>query len=154
MRRWRQWAGLVVLGGLMGCTVGPVYKRPAVALPEKRSAQPASGVTVQATEVVQWWSTFGDPVLNSLIERAVSANFDLRIATARVREARALRGVTAAGSWPAVDVAGSYLRSRRSENLRAGGFSQRARCATLPLRVRRSARAERTDSRSESDCLI
>ena len=117
MRRWRQWVGIAVTCGLAGCTVGPIYKRPVVSLPESWSEQPQSGVVAQSTDVVQWWSTFGDPVLNSLIERAVGANLDLRIATARVREARALRSVTAADSWPSIDVAGTYLRTRRSENL-------------------------------------
>lgn len=120
MRRWRQWVGIAVTCGLAGCNVGPLYQRPVVSLPESWSEQPESGVVAQTTDVVQWWSTFGDPILNSLIERAVIANLDLRIATARVREARALRSVTAADFWPSIDVAGSYFRSRRSENLATG----------------------------------
>jgi NodT family efflux transporter outer membrane factor (OMF) lipoprotein len=55
-------------------------------------------------------------VLNSLIERAVLTNLDLRLATARIREARALRGIVASDLWPTINTAGSYLRFRGSEN--------------------------------------
>src|SRR5437867_2933468 len=48
--------------------------------------------------------------------QAVQSNLDLRIATARIREARAMRGVTAAGWYPMVDVSGSYSHSRTSLN--------------------------------------
>jgi NodT family efflux transporter outer membrane factor (OMF) lipoprotein len=77
---------------------------------------PESGIKNNSTDITRWWATLGDPVLNSLIERAVLTNLDLRLATARIREARALRGVVAADSWPTVNTAGSYLRFRGSEN--------------------------------------
>ena len=59
---------------------------------------------------------FNDPLLDSLVERAVKSNLDLRLAEARIREARASRVVTASGAWPTVDVSGSYTRNRSSEN--------------------------------------
>ncbi|HKY09648.1 MAG TPA: efflux transporter outer membrane subunit, partial [Candidatus Binatia bacterium] len=46
----------------------------------------------------------------------VRSNLDLRIAEARIREARASRAVVASGAWPTVDTSGSYTRSRTSEN--------------------------------------
>src|SRR5262249_6455243 len=64
-----------------------------------------------------WWHTLNDLLLDALIERAVHANLDLRIAAARVREARALRGVAAADQFPTVTVSGAYARNRLSENV-------------------------------------
>jgi NodT family efflux transporter outer membrane factor (OMF) lipoprotein len=77
----------------------------------KPATQPASIAVQAAAPVIEWWETFNDPVLTSLIKRAIDANLDLRLATARLREARAARGVVAAGFWPNVDVSGSYTRS-------------------------------------------
>jgi NodT family efflux transporter outer membrane factor (OMF) lipoprotein len=62
-----------------------------------------------------WWKEFGDPVLDRLVEQAVQGNLDLKIAAARVREARAARGIAASAGLPQVDVEGSYSRSKRSE---------------------------------------
>jgi NodT family efflux transporter outer membrane factor (OMF) lipoprotein len=70
----------------------------------------------RAAVTAQWWTTFQDPLLESLITRAVQANRDLRTAEARVREARALRGVTASDLGPTINVSGPYARQRVSEN--------------------------------------
>lgn len=99
-----------------GCTVGPDYKPPAMQAPaawaeEADNAPAADG---------PWWRSFHDPVLDSLIERAVQSNTDLRVALARVREARAQRGIVSAALFPHVDASGSYSNSRFSEN----GFLQ------------------------------
>jgi NodT family efflux transporter outer membrane factor (OMF) lipoprotein len=67
-------------------------------------------------DVVRWWTTFGDPMLEALVERAARANQDLRIAAARVREARALRARAVGDFFPIVDADGSYTNARRSEN--------------------------------------
>ncbi len=67
--------------------------------------------------LVQWWKAFNDPVLDSLIMRAVPSNLDLRIAEARVREARFQRGVVASDLWPSLDASASYSRSRRSSGI-------------------------------------
>jgi hypothetical protein len=56
-------------------------------------------------------------MLDALIGQAVHTNLDLRMAAARVREARALRGVAAADQFPTVTVSGAYSRNRLSENV-------------------------------------
>jgi len=71
---------------------------------------------VREAVTAQWWTTFKDPLLDSLIARVVQANRDLRTAEARVREARALRGVAVGGLGPTINVSGSYTRQRFSEN--------------------------------------
>ncbi len=63
-----------------------------------------------------WWQTFEDPVLVSLVDRAVRANHDLKLAQSRVREARARYGFAQADRWPRVDAGGTVARERQSEN--------------------------------------
>jgi NodT family efflux transporter outer membrane factor (OMF) lipoprotein len=96
-------------------TVGPDYQKPNVSTPAQW--QPlAGGATNAAVPAAAWWKNFHDAELDSLIERAAGANLDLRIAQARVREARAHYHMTTADFWPTVDAAGSYARNRQSEH--------------------------------------
>lgn len=107
-------AGLVLLA--VGCTVGPNYRRPDLPVPLAWNGAQQNGVDTRAAELTRWWTAFNDPLLNSLVEAAVRSNLDLHLAEARIREARASRGVTAAGAWPTINTSGSYTRSRTSEN--------------------------------------
>jgi multidrug efflux system outer membrane protein len=109
-------AGLVLLAGIGGCMVGPTYRPPQVAVPAAWSEGPPTGAEARTAAIAQWWTTFKEPMLESLIARAVQSNLDLRTAAARVREARALRGVTAADLWPTINVSGSYTRQRSRES--------------------------------------
>jgi outer membrane protein TolC len=95
---------LVIL--LASCTVGPNFVRPSPEVAphwSKRStappvaeyqqsssptAIPMSTVTERSVDLRAWWSTFDDPMLTSLIERAANANLDLRTAMLRIDEAR------------------------------------------------------------------
>jgi outer membrane protein, multidrug efflux system len=107
-------AGLIFLAG--GCSVGPNYQKPDLPVPAAWQEAQQKGVDTRSAELAQWWSTFNDPLLNSLVERAVQSNLDVRLAEARIREARATRAVIASGAWPTVNVSGSYTRNRASEN--------------------------------------
>jgi len=107
---------------LAGCPVGPNYQRPQMAvepefapLPEKATAQPYA-VTPGPGPTTQWWTALNDPELNILMEHAIAANHDLRLATARVREARARRTIVGAGRYPDLNVSSSYARERASKN--------------------------------------
>lgn len=106
----------LILLVLSGCAVGPRYRPPAPAMPATWSAVAETDATTQPADLTQWWTTFHDATLDELIVRAVPANLDLRLATARVREARALRGVVAAGNQPQLNASGAYTHSRRSAN--------------------------------------
>jgi multidrug efflux system outer membrane protein len=103
-----------------GCMVGPNYHPPKTKVPESydglQNSQSAEiSTTAAQPQLAQWWTTFEDPTLDSLVERAVKANPDLRIAQARVREARAQYGVVSADLYPTIGVSGSYQRQRVSE---------------------------------------
>jgi NodT family efflux transporter outer membrane factor (OMF) lipoprotein len=107
---------IIVLAGTGGCVVGPDYQPPqrpmpaAWASPATAPTTRASAATTRPAEVAQWWSKFNDPQLNALVERAIESNLDLRQAEARIRQARANRGVVSGRYWPQVDASGSYTR--------------------------------------------
>src|SRR5438445_286794 len=101
---------------LTGCSVGPNYHQPKVAVSGEWSEPLAGGMTNRTTHAAEWWTTFNDPKLNSLIVRAVQSNYDLRIAVARLRQARAQRRFSTAEFWPTVDASASYTRERASEH--------------------------------------
>lgn len=98
-----------------GCMVGPNYHVPTVKTPEHWSETLAGGET-NGTTFTNWWTSFGDPQLDSLVTRAVKSNWGLKIAEARVREARAQRGLVASELWPTANTSASYTRNRISQN--------------------------------------
>lgn len=114
-------AGLVV--GLSACKVGPDYVAPPENAPQSWSESMEEGLRAEGAELGNWWQSLNDTTLNGLMQRAVQGNLDLREASARVREARALRGVAQADYFPQVDARGGYTRERFSENTNGGqGF--------------------------------
>jgi outer membrane protein, multidrug efflux system len=104
---------------ISGCAaVGPDFKRPDVSVPAQwsgpfKSVAAASQAAVDE-ELTHWWTSFNDPVLTSLEERAALSNLDLKLAEARIREARATRTIAAGGLYPVVNASGSYKRSGTS----------------------------------------
>jgi NodT family efflux transporter outer membrane factor (OMF) lipoprotein len=107
---------LAATGCTVGCMVGPDYRPPATQPPSQWSEPLAGGETGRSADLTAWWRGFRDPELDSLVQRALRANLDLRIAQARVREARAERGLADAGLGPQVDLQGSAAREKQSGN--------------------------------------
>ncbi len=102
-------ASLAVLAFLAGCAVGPAHVPPkdapvVLAAPEQ---------SLFAPDAVQreWWRQLEDPQLDALIERALSANHDIRIAQARLLEARAAEREAELDRWPVVTLGASKTRS-------------------------------------------
>jgi multidrug efflux system outer membrane protein len=94
---------LVAALALAGCSLAPAYKRPAAPVPE---AWPSAVGTDKAAPKFSddWKNFFTDARLQALIEAALLHNRDLRIAVARVDEARALAGIAGADRFPTIDV--------------------------------------------------
>jgi len=113
-------AGLLTLTG--GCTVGPDYHPPQAAAPKKWSESQRGGTTNTTVKVVEWWRTFHDAELNSLIERAVQANLDLRIAEGRVREARATRSGALWDFGPTINSSTGYTRQKGALQRQSSGL--------------------------------
>lgn len=109
---------------LAGCTVGPDYRRPTVALPDHYRF--AGTATVRRADLSRWWSSFDDPVLSRLIGRALAGNLDLAAAQARVAQARAAAGMAAAAAMPRLDLDGSVAREHQSELSPLGAIASRS----------------------------
>ena len=95
---------------LTGC-LGPPYRQPPVAVPQHWQETPSG---VQELPVAGSRLPVSDPTLDALISDAVSNNRDLRAAAARVREARALRGITASRGKPQIAGNASAFETERS----------------------------------------
>jgi len=77
---------------LAGCATAPAYVRPQVSSPPAYMGGPAVDANAERTakvDLVNWWRSFNDPLLASLVERALAQNLDLQQASARVVQARA-----------------------------------------------------------------
>jgi NodT family efflux transporter outer membrane factor (OMF) lipoprotein len=108
--RYGALAVITVASLLGGCTVGPQHVRPDPKAPLAWHAasqiEPKDEARVEITDrqpETPWWNGFSDPVLDRLIEAAVARNLDLKVARARVLEARAARGVATASLFPQVN---------------------------------------------------
>ena len=111
MRPWFPLLSALALA-LPACTVGPDYKRPAVAGETGPWIAPASAASAEMAS----WRALGDPILSGLIDRAMAANLDVREAESRLREARAARDAAAGRQLPEIDAAGSAQRQQLSKN--------------------------------------
>lgn len=117
--RGKSAAGACLLALLGGCTLAPTYERPAAPMPTTYEAAPSgTGVHLALVEPVaanaDWADIFTDSGLQTLIRRALEQNRDLRLASLRVQEARALYGIEAANLLPSVQAGGAFSRQRYS----------------------------------------
>ena len=119
-----------------GCAVGPNYKRPAVpAPPEYRGLSPdQTGRSVAASFGEQkWWDAFQDEVLSDLIRTALKQNYDVRIAAARILQARAQVGISRADQLPSVSAGASAVNERLPRTVGVPGIETSANQVSLSL---------------------
>ena len=113
------WLLVVLLIIITGCVkVGPDYVRPEMPVYKDWHTQLQGDRNTKETDaqtLAAWWTVLSDPELSRLIERAAAGNLDLKKARARVREARARRGVAKGDLFPTLDATGQASRSRSSE---------------------------------------
>ncbi len=104
---------LATAGALGGCAAGPNYRRPVLPAPENfyESARPASE---ESLADAKWWDLFSDPVLRSLIGEALRNGYDVRLAAARVEEARARYGIAGSLYYPEVGYSAGLSRLHTS----------------------------------------
>jgi multidrug efflux system outer membrane protein len=98
-------AAAVALFG--GCMVGPEYQRPEVAVPANHRGLDGAPPQESLADA-PWWQVFDDATLQSLVRDAVARNYDLRIAVARVMEARAQAGVAKSFLYPEIGASGGF----------------------------------------------
>jgi NodT family efflux transporter outer membrane factor (OMF) lipoprotein len=116
---------LALSSGLLmvsGCAVGPNYHPPQLPLPDHYAAvPPATGGSV--VELASWWRALQDPELDSLIDRAISANPDVEIALDRLQAARTFEAGMLGTALP--DLEGSAAAARGTgSDLARGRASQ------------------------------
>jgi NodT family efflux transporter outer membrane factor (OMF) lipoprotein len=107
---------LVCLAALLGaCSVGPDYTPPKpleIGQWHDAMLHPVAAVTQASNPDPHWWNSFNDPVLTTLIEKAVAGNLDLRQAVLRVAESRQNEVSARAAGIPTVGGNGSYVRDQ------------------------------------------
>ena len=100
-----------------GCLLGPDYSRPPVVVPDNYRFAVAPA-TAESIADLPWFDVFRDPVLQQLVREALQNNYDLRIAAARVEEARFQIGVVRSFLYPQINfnaVGGAQQVSRVTE---------------------------------------
>ena len=98
-----------------GCAVGPNYKRPSVDVPGTyRGAVPPEAQQPAAESLgdQKWWEVFQDKQLQDLIHTALQQNYDVRVAAARILEARAQVGITRADQLPTISAGAQAVNER------------------------------------------
>jgi NodT family efflux transporter outer membrane factor (OMF) lipoprotein len=110
---------VVFVGALLlnGCTqVGPDFIRPEAQIRQQWMEADDAQVRTSPADYRMWWTAFGDPALDHLIQIAYAQNIPLRVAGARVFEARARLGIAIGEQYPQLQQAvGSALDIRESE---------------------------------------
>jgi multidrug efflux system outer membrane protein len=104
---------------LSGCTVGPNYKRPTVAVPGSYRgtiSDEAGQTKLAALGDQKWWDVFQDDQLRTLIRTALTQNYDSRIAASRVLEAQAQLGIARADQFPSVGAGAGISDTRNSQS--------------------------------------
>jgi multidrug efflux system outer membrane protein len=104
------WFGLIAILVFSGCAVGPNYHAPRTDVSSTFANGDQTNLVSNAV-AVEWWRGFNDKTLNRLVDLALATNQDLRIATARVREARALHTSAVADAFPVVTGVAGYNKS-------------------------------------------
>jgi multidrug efflux system outer membrane protein len=112
--RSRSKAAAVLVAGLslVSCAVGPDYHRPTAEIPPGwHEAAPSDGVLKG-----NWWELFDDAALNPLVQQALSGNQNLRVAAARLDQARSQLTVGRSYLYPDLELQGSAARNKTSAN--------------------------------------
>ena len=117
MRILRPWislslASILTFSLVGGCAVGPNYHRPTVQTPSAYrdlSDNPQAQAQAASFADLPWWQVFQDPQLQDLIRTALKQNYDLQIATERIKAARAQVAITRSSLFPQVSGEGNFV---------------------------------------------
>src|SRR5260370_30934339 len=124
-RVFRSWIACWGAAGLSACSVGPDFKLPETGLPKSYIASMNTSKAVPASELVasvnltQWWRSFRDPQLVSLVERSIAANPDIAIALARLQRARAQQFVAIGAALPRGELSAGAAYGKGADHTRA-----------------------------------
>jgi len=105
-------ASILTFSLVGGCAVGPNYHRPDVQTPSAYrdlSDNPQAQAQAASFADLPWWQVFQDPQLQDLIRTALKQNYDLQIATERIKAARAQVAITRSSLFPQVSGEGNFV---------------------------------------------
>lgn len=116
--------GFMFISVFIGCAkVGPDYEKPDFEVNGKWQHPDDPALVPEKTEITEWWTVFDDKMLTQYINDAADANLDLRIAMARVNEAKARLGVVTGGYYPIVGTYGDIMNGQQGKNLGGDGVN-------------------------------
>jgi multidrug efflux system outer membrane protein len=138
------------------CTVGPDYKKPEVAAPSSFRTQPIE-VSMQSFADTPWQNVFNDKALQALIAESLANNNDLRVAVARIQQARALVEVARSESLPQLGYQGSAEGGRganpENETVRPVTFGNFTGLLTAAWELDVWGRIRRTNEAAQANLL-
>lgn len=102
--RWVMIVALTVSSA--ACNVTPNYERPKQDIPASYRNPLPEPSPEMPKPLSKWWTIFGSEELNTLVEEALANNHDLKAAAARIRQADATAGSTAAALLPTITASG------------------------------------------------
>jgi NodT family efflux transporter outer membrane factor (OMF) lipoprotein len=108
---------ILMMVWLVGCTPTRVNDPVRLTTPKDWHHAPDAQTVSDSADLKAWWQGFMDPLLNELIARALAANHDLRIAKARVREAKAMTTIAESALYPSIDLFSSGGREKRIDRV-------------------------------------
>ena len=112
---------------LGGCAVGPDYVAPETETPGEWQLADDPGLSTAAADHAEWWTSFNDPTLNTLVERARTQNLSLRAAGLRILESRAFLGIAEGQRFPQQQqVNADVTRIEVSDNAPNAGLADRS----------------------------
>lgn len=111
---------LVLALSLTGCVVSPDYVPPQMELPKKWTE---AATSKQVLDLQNWWKAFNDPILNQLINQAINANLDLKLAESRIRASRFQYNATVAAAFPSLSSHSTASRRLNNSSSTSGSSS-------------------------------
>lgn len=148
---------------LSACAVGPDYQTPVMQLERSYAQQDLAASELEVPEAdAQFWRNLGDPLLESLVDDTLRANYDIRVALSRYEQARALTHQTGFDRYPTLQASGELTDQRVSAS-QAPSLSRTQRdgeshAASLSAvweldffgRVRRSVESQHADTEASA----
>jgi outer membrane protein, multidrug efflux system len=121
----REAAAWLAIAAVAGCAVGPDYRRPTAEVPAAWQPEAPWQKAAPLDDGLKgnWWELFQDPALNGLVQKALDNNQNLRVAAARLDQARSQVTVARSYFFPEVDLQASAERAKISANRPLAAYS-------------------------------
>jgi NodT family efflux transporter outer membrane factor (OMF) lipoprotein len=118
-------SGWIVSAALAGCAVGPDYVAPKTEMTPFHNTEAVANrqTTLPAPKLDSWWTGFNDPMLETIVTRALDQNLDLQASIARVAQSRAAAQAAGAALLPTIDANTSYTAEHQSTQSPLGSLA-------------------------------